>query len=82
MVMEKSGKPIANSSEVRESLVEALKLDLVGPWPDHDLSEEQLPGYANRGRWTTSKNSRLEQCAARGARVSANHEINRYPKYA
>ncbi len=40
----------ATSLEVRERLVEALKLDLVGPWAGHALSEERLPGWANRSR--------------------------------
>jgi hypothetical protein len=30
--------------EVRERLVEALKLDLVGPWAGHMLAEEQVAG--------------------------------------
>jgi hypothetical protein len=34
----------ANSLEVRERLVEALKLDLVGPWAGHTLADERLPG--------------------------------------
>ena len=34
----------ANSLEVRSRLVEALKLDLVGPWVGHELGAEQLPG--------------------------------------
>ena len=34
----------ADSLEVRARLVEALKLDLVGPWEGHELAAEQLPG--------------------------------------
>ena len=33
------------SLEVREKLVEALKLDLVGPWAGHPLVEERLRGW-------------------------------------
>ena len=32
----------ADSLEARERLVEALKLDLVGPWSGHALAEERL----------------------------------------
>jgi hypothetical protein len=43
-----------NSQQVRERLVEALKLDLVGPWVDHGLSEEQLPGWVRPSTWYLS----------------------------
>jgi len=39
------------SKEVRERLVEALKLDLVGPWPGHPLAEERLHAWARRSNW-------------------------------
>jgi hypothetical protein len=39
------------SLEVRSKLVEALKLDLVGPWPGHALAEEQLPGWVRPSNW-------------------------------
>ena len=45
-------RPLAGNShppnaslEVRDRLVEALKLDLVGPWSGHPLELEQLPNY-------------------------------------
>lgn len=41
----------ANSLEVRVRLVEALKLDLVGPWNDHTLAEERLPGWVRPSNW-------------------------------
>ena len=41
----------ANSLEVRARLVEALKLDLVGPWAGHVLAEEQLPGWVRPSNW-------------------------------
>lgn len=41
----------SNSLEVRERLVDALKLDLVGPWKDHVLSEERLPGWVRPSTW-------------------------------
>jgi hypothetical protein len=39
------------SLEVREQLVEALKLDLVGPWAGHALAEEKLPGWVRPSKW-------------------------------
>src|ERR1700719_190112 len=46
----KSEVPAA-SLEVRERLVEALKLDLVGPWADHALASERLPGWVRPSNW-------------------------------
>jgi hypothetical protein len=40
-----------SSLEVRERLVEALKLDLVGPWAGHELAEERLPGWVRPSNW-------------------------------
>ena len=39
------------SLAVRERLVEALRLDLVGPWVGHALSEERLPGWVRPSNW-------------------------------
>ena len=39
------------SLEVRARLVEALKLDLVGPWAGHALAEERLPGWVRPSNW-------------------------------
>lgn len=36
---------------VREQLVEALRLDLIGPWAGHALAEEQLPGRMRPSNW-------------------------------
>ena len=44
------GKP-ATSLDVRDGLVEALKLDLVGPWAGHALAEERLPGWVRPSNW-------------------------------
>jgi hypothetical protein len=41
----------ANSLDVRARLVEALKLDLVGPWVGHPLAEERLPGWVRPSNW-------------------------------
>jgi hypothetical protein len=37
--------------DVRARLVEALELDLVGPWPGHALAEERLPGWVRPSNW-------------------------------
>ena len=47
----RSSGPPANSVEVRDRLVEALKLDLVGPWAGHALAEERLPGWVRPSNW-------------------------------
>jgi hypothetical protein len=39
------------SAEVRERIVEALRLDLVGPWAEHELAEERLPGWQRPSNW-------------------------------
>lgn len=41
----------ASPLQVRMRLVEALKLDLVGPWAGHDLAAEQLPGRERPSNW-------------------------------
>ena len=41
----------ASPFQVRMRLVEALKLDLVGPWAGHDLAAEQLPGRDRPSNW-------------------------------
>jgi len=40
-----------NASEVRERLVEALQLDLVGPPDGHPWAEENLPGWQRPSNW-------------------------------
>ena len=39
------------SESVRHRLVEALNLDLVGPWAGHALSDEKLPGWIRPSTW-------------------------------
>ncbi len=46
-----SSLAFADSSHVREYLVEALKLDLVGPGAGHDLADELLPGWRRPSNW-------------------------------
>ena len=48
---ERTFSPPTYSAQVRERLVEALKLDLVGPWASHDFSEERLPGWERPSNW-------------------------------
>ena len=43
--------PPADSPAVRERLVEALRLDLVGPPADHALAAECLPGWVRPSNW-------------------------------
>lgn len=40
-----------SSREVRERLVEALRLDLVGPGQGHKLADERLPGWIRPSNW-------------------------------
>jgi hypothetical protein len=44
-------QPRGSSVEVRARLVEALKLDLVGPSAGHALAEERLPGWVRPSNW-------------------------------
>ncbi len=39
------------SVQVRKRLVEALELDLIGPWPGHAFAEERLPGRVWPSNW-------------------------------
>src|SRR5438874_6756756 len=41
----------ARSVDVRSRLVEAVRLDLVGPWPEHELADEKLPGWVRPSNW-------------------------------
>jgi hypothetical protein len=41
----------ASALEVRDRLIEALELDLVGPWPGHALEHEKLPGWVRPSNW-------------------------------
>src|SRR5262245_54695233 len=42
---------MTTSLDVRERLVEALRLDLVGPGAGHMLSDERLPGSMRPSTW-------------------------------
>ena len=43
--------PPASCLEVRSQLGETLVLDLVGPWPGHDLADERLPAWERPSNW-------------------------------
>lgn len=40
-----------SSQAVRRRLVDALHLDLVGPWAGHELADERLPGWVRPSNW-------------------------------
>jgi hypothetical protein len=42
---------MTSSHDVRNSLVETLRLDLVGPAKGHLLAEERLPGWVRPSNW-------------------------------
>ena len=42
------------SADVRDQLVNALKLDLVGPWARHEYSDEKIPGWIRPSSWYLS----------------------------
>jgi hypothetical protein len=42
---------MTSSTDVRERLVDALHLDLVGPGPGHALGDERLPGWIRPSTW-------------------------------
>ena len=39
------------SAEVREAIVRALRLDLIGPWAGHALADERLRGWERPSNW-------------------------------
>ena len=42
---------LTESAEVREEIVRALGLDLIGPWAGHPLADERLPGWVRPSNW-------------------------------
>ena len=52
MTVQGAAPAVASSSlDVREKLVDALRLDLVGPWPGHQHEHERLPGWTLPSGW-------------------------------
>ena len=41
----------AASAEVREAIIRALRLDLIGPWAGHALADERLRGWERPSNW-------------------------------
>lgn len=39
------------SAEVREAIARALRLDLIGAWAGHSLSDERLRGWERPSNW-------------------------------
>ena len=42
---------LTESAEVRREIVQALGLDLIGPWAGHPLADERLPGWVRPSNW-------------------------------
>ena len=42
---------LTEAAEVREEIVRALGLDLIGPWAGHPLADERLPGWVRPSNW-------------------------------
>ena len=42
---------LTESAEVREEIVQALGLDLIGPRAGHPLADERLPGWVRPSNW-------------------------------
>ena len=42
---------LSDSAAVREALVGALRLDLIGPGAGHALARERLPGWVRPSNW-------------------------------
>ena len=50
-VRDAAGSPSTDSSGVRDRVVDALRLDLVGPPAGHALAAERLPGWVRPSNW-------------------------------
>ena len=48
---EEAASPPADSVEARERLVQAVNLDLVGPWAGHRYATERLRGWTRPSNW-------------------------------
>ena len=42
---------MTESAEIRDDIVRALRLDLIGPWAGHPLADERLPGWVRPSNW-------------------------------
>lgn len=46
-----NAQDVLTSEAVRSRLVEALELDLIGPWAGHPYADEKLPGWVRPSNW-------------------------------
>src|SRR3954452_11932980 len=49
--MSSSAASELRSVDVRGRIIDALRLDLVGPWPGHSFADERLPGWIRPSNW-------------------------------
>jgi len=71
----------ATPVEVRERLVEALELDLVGPWPGHALADEMLPGWVRPSNWyLTGFLIPTDASAEQSADLDSDDELDEVPE--
>src|SRR3989442_1073164 len=49
--MSSAATGVVSSVDVRGRIVDALRLDLVGPWPGHSFADERLPGWIRPSNW-------------------------------
>lgn len=75
--------PPESSVEVRKRLVEALRLDLVGPWSGHSLETESLLNYTRRVRpsnwYLTGFIVPPDKAASAAFEVEASEEVDETP---
>ena len=76
MTRQENTGAVADSVEVRERLVEALNLDLIGPWGGHTLAAERLPGWVRTVELVSDRlpdSIRHEAGVERGCRRGRRH---------
>src|ERR1019366_7855486 len=78
-----SSAAFTTSLDVRSKLVEAVKLDLVGPWAEHALAEERLPGWVRPSNWyLTGFLIPAETPPERSADVDEDDDVDEIPESA
>ncbi|MCD4652609.1 hypothetical protein K8T06_01595, partial [bacterium] len=51
MTLENTKIVVTESRDIRSKIVDALRLDLVGPWPGHEYEHERLHPKERPSRW-------------------------------